>query len=77
MRGYGLPRRRCLINPDTADISFYGLKSSISRIPKYGSIKNSIRNVKAKRAARRKWKKRARAAQSREIRQVIAEEFAA
>jgi hypothetical protein len=69
MIGYGLPRIKDLINPDCVDIQNYGLKSSISRGPKYGSIKNSFRNSRAKRDTRRIWKKKERAAHGRDLRQ--------
>ena len=69
MIGYGLPRIKDLINPDCLDIQNYGLKSSISRDPKYGCIKNSFRNSKNKRDTRRIWKKKARAANGRDTRQ--------
>lgn len=69
MRGYGLPRRACMVCPDLYEINYYGLKSSLSRVPKYGSIKNSFRNSKAKRDTRRIWKKKQRAANSKDTRQ--------
>ena len=67
MKGYGLPRRWELSCPDLVDINLYGLKSSKSRVPKHGTIKNSFRNSKAKRDTRRIWKKKTRAAQKREL----------
>jgi len=69
MIGYGLPRIQDLINPDTVDVQNYGLKSSKVRSPKYGCIKNSFRNSKNKRDTRRIWKKKARAANNRNLRQ--------
>ena len=60
MKAYGIPRNNDVGSPDLADIQKYGLKSSISRIMKYGSIKNSFRSSSRKRRIRRFWKKKIR-----------------
>jgi hypothetical protein len=73
MIGYGLPRITDLRCPDSHDIWLYGLKSIKSRVPKHGSTKNSFRNSRNKRDTRRIWKKKARAAQGRDLRQREAE----
>jgi hypothetical protein len=70
MKGYGLPRVIDLECPDLLDIQNYGLKSSKSRVVRNGTIKNSFRNSKLKRDTRRIWKKKARAAQKGELRQL-------
>ena len=73
MIGYGLPRIKDLECPDLFDIQNYGLKSSKSRCPKHGCTKNSFRNSKNKRDTRRIWKKKARAAHGRDLRQRVSE----
>jgi hypothetical protein len=68
MKAYGLPRDLDVEFPDLADIRYYGLKSSRSRLPgKGGDIKNSFHRSAAKRATRRIWKKRARLAAKRKL----------
>ena len=60
MKAYGIPRNPDAGAPDCTDIQEYGFKSSISRVPKHGVIKNSFRKVVKTAAARRFWKKKAR-----------------
>lgn len=56
MKGYGLPRNDDVESPDIGDIKVYGLKTSAGG-------RDYFRGRKSQKAAtRRRWKKRARAA---------------
>lgn len=68
MRGYGLPRRAFISNPDLYQITYYGLQSSAA-----SNFKTSYKNSQAKRDTRRIWKKKERAANVRDLRQRIRE----
>lgn len=56
MKPYGIPRTPDLISPDIADIQEYGLKSSTGRLPGK-PYKSYIRDSRARKRARRRWKK--------------------
>ena len=70
MLAYGLPRYPDVEFPDVADIKNYGLKSSIGRVPKKsGVIPSYFKSSVDKRQVRRYWKRRARQAAKKELRQ--------
>ena len=73
MKPYGLPRNNDVACPDCVDINYYGLKSSKSRVAKYGVIKNSFRSVKTKASVRRIWKRKARIEGQKEITKALTE----
>ena len=61
MHAYGVHRNIDLICPDKADIGEYGLKSSAGSLRgKGGDIRSMHKNSASKRAARRRYKRRAR-----------------
>jgi hypothetical protein len=63
MKGYGLPRNDDVAHPDVADIKHYGLKTSAGG-------RDMFKSKSAKAATRRIWKKQARNAGRKEIREM-------
>lgn len=60
MKAYGLPRDDDIQHPDLADIRYYGLKSCVGRILRYGEYRSYFKKSKIKRAIRRFWKRKER-----------------
>lgn len=63
MRPYGLPRDANLAHPDVADIHQYGLKARVGAMPGKGGDTRGIHKNKARKAATRRYFKRAARAQ--------------
>lgn len=71
MRGYGLPRNDDIASPDKLDLVNYARASHVGRFPsKSGVCKNSFRSSSAKRNQRRVYKRLARNAAKKELRDV-------